>query len=200
MTGPQTTYYWRLWRECCRANGWRMERARLLYDPAKLNEVGKKVFAVAEQLAAQSHRAALLDDLRHGCHYVALGRARSSRDLTNPEFNRVRLTFQLCADFDNLQAQMGQANPALAEQRSYAAFLRKHANEATLRALARNAFDAPDWSGLPLGKLRWIARQVKFRTPSRKQFWRQRLATVERHTSGRECDPANAEGKNLEQI
>lgn len=191
MTPKQTTFYWSLWRECCQKNGWRMERGRLLYDPFKLNEVGKKVWTCAEQLALQSHRAVILDDLRHGCHFVALSRMRSSKDFSNKEFNKVRLVLQLCADFDNLQAQMEQANPAMVENASFDSFLLKRANEAAIISISSNAFGTKHWRDLPIEKKRWIAKTVKERHP-RKTFYRRQLAPGELHSSGKQYDPANA--------
>ncbi|HVU07639.1 MAG TPA: hypothetical protein VHG89_03750 [Verrucomicrobiae bacterium] len=189
MTPKQTTFYWSLWRECCQKNGWRMERGRLLHDPFKLNEMGKKVWTMAEQIAIQQHRAVLLDDLRHAVHIVALGRQRSSKDFTNKEFNKVRLVLQLCADFDNLQAQMEQANPEMAERGSFVAFLRKKAHEGLIITISQNAFGTKHWDDLPIEKLRWLSKQLKERQPARslrtatKTFYRRReydAANVER--------------------
>ena len=180
MTPKQTTFYWSLWRDCCQANCWRMERGRLLHDPERLNEMGKKVWTAAEQLALAAHRAVSLDDLRHGCHLVALGRQRSSKDLSNPEFNKVRLVFQLTQDWENLDAQMELANPEMVERRSFVSYLKKQFHEAALIAICKNAFGTIFWEDLEMSKLRWLAKQGSLRTATpRKTFYRRQLAAVE---------------------
>jgi hypothetical protein len=163
MTAPQKHYYWRLWNDVCSANLWRTRKGRFEHDPERLNAMGGEVMAIAARLAADQHRAITEEDLRHAAHIRALGHDKSSKTLTNSEFNLLIPVLQLLVEWNNVQALMDLANAENAQRRSFIAFLLKRAPEATLIAIARNAFDTVSWRDLPLPKLRWLSGELKDR-------------------------------------
>ena len=185
MTDRQRAFYWRLWGDCCAANGWRTRQGRLEHDPARLNEMGLQLWPIAERLAGAAHRAVTLDDLRHGCHVLALGRDKSSTALSNAEFNRVLTCLKLIVDYENLEALMDWQNAGNAERRSFIAFLRKKAPEAVLATISNNAFGTRHWQGLEIQKLRWLAGQLKNRPRRLEQTGAERPAGG--GTGSREC-------------
>lgn len=205
----QRRFYFPVWNTCAVANGWFMVKGRLRADldaqreeratwsdPAR--EVYLKVVTAAEQLALADHTAVTADHLRRGCNLVAAGKV-SSGDLDNKQTNRVVALFRLLADPDDLEAVMTWLNPDRAEHGSFVAFLKKRAHDGVLISIARNAFDTNDWESLPIEKLRWMAKELKNREPKFKRpgycskaQYREKLASIERHESGKQYDPANA--------
>jgi hypothetical protein len=201
----QRRFYFPNWNGCAVANGWLMRRGRLGVDlAAQLEEFrgwpepagpgALQVVVFAEQWAQQQHRAVNADDLRYGCNWVAtcdLAKRRSgatrgkihSADLSNRETQHTVTLFKLLTDPDDLDAVMDWLNPERQEKASYISYLLKRMDEAAIIAIARNAFELTpgnqDWRELPTEKLRWICKQGKHRK-SRRQFWRDRLAEIER--------------------
>ena len=171
----QKRFYFPAWRKCAEANDWGEERRRLVRGaaesaaeirtwPEPAREAGLQVLEYAEQLARQEHRAVTAADLRHGCNLVATkGRRSGSEEMSNSETNRVVCLFRLLSDPDNLDFVMAWLNPEESDRKSLAAFIRKQAPEATLTAIARNAYGTVFWEDLEASKLRWILGQVKGR-------------------------------------
>ena len=91
MNQSQHSKYIRCWINVVRANHWVMRNGRLADDAVRgdKSEWHQLVWDAAEVLAAAEKRAVVVDDLRKGCHVVAFGRAKSSKVLTNAEFNRL---------------------------------------------------------------------------------------------------------------
>ena len=166
-------FYMPAWRRCAHANDWTMSRGRLVADLAAQREESlqwkepygptlRQVLDLAAQLAAKIHRAIIADDLRHACNVVATGR-ESSKNLTNPQVNRVVSLFNLLRDPEDLDAIMAWLHPENAERASFISFLRKQASEEALCAISRNAYDTIFWEDLELSKLRWMCTEVKSR-------------------------------------
>lgn len=170
MTDKQTILYWRRWGAVCHDNDWRMVQGRLLAD-AEANRARSEwhgaVWTAAENHARQQHRAITADDLRHGCHIAALGQDKSSKALSNADFNRLLTLFALLINEVDLSAVTDWMHPDRSEQRSYVAYLKKQAPEAVIIDIARNAqfLGSIDnaWEDLPLPKLRWLSSQLKDR-------------------------------------
>lgn len=104
MTVEQRNKYFRLWHQCCLANGWRMKAGRLLWNPESLSDEGRQVVALATQRAVQEHRSVTVDDLRHGCSILALKRDKSSKHFTNADLDRVFCLFRLLTNPLDLRA------------------------------------------------------------------------------------------------
>jgi hypothetical protein len=181
MTPKQRiNFYFPAWCRCAIANSWQMKEGCLLAaldeqhqlfatwpDPA--GPLAIEVLDTAATLAEQDHSAITAEHLRHACNHVATnGRTASAKQMTNQETNRVVDLFNLLSDPWNLTCVGAWLNPTLAEKNSYLAFLRKQAPEDILVRIARNAFDTQHYADLDLGKLRWIATQVKSGRPAPK--------------------------------
>lgn len=170
-TDQRQHFYFPAWRMCAKALGWTMAKGRLVADldgqraeaiasPAR--EERLKVLDLAEQFARQAHRAVHADDLRHACNYVAsAGKTASTGAMDNHATTMAVRLFALLADPDDLQAVGDWLNPEEADRRDYAAWMKRLAPEATLIAIARNAWDTTDWEAQDMPRLRWLARQVK---------------------------------------
>lgn len=206
MTESQHHLYIRRWICVVRSNHWVMRKGRLVDNAARgdLSEWHALVWTAAEQLAVQQHRAVSADDLRKGCHVVAFGSAKSSKILENKEFNRLLVLWGnerplneggmagLLIDPLDLASISAWRDPEITERNSFVAFLRSKAHEGVLIRIAENAFQEvrsqeKSWDELELSKLRWMSKQLKDRTPSRRRFYRDQLAAVE--TGAREPDP-----------
>lgn len=183
----QKNFYFPAWRRCAVARDWVMEKKRLVadlvaqrrealahmelpeYRRSPAAEALLQVLDYAEQLAAQEHRRVTDADLRHGCNLVATGGKNSgSSDLNNHEVNRVVVLFRLLQEPEDLDAVMEWLHPDQADKRSLVSFLKKLAPDATLVAIARNAFRNEAtangfWEDLDLQQLRWLLKQVKGR-------------------------------------
>lgn len=163
--------YFPAWRAAVKANGWRMESGRLMVDEGRLGVEGRQVLALARQRAAMEHRAPGVDDLRHGCHVLALGRDKSSKVLTNRELDVVVALFRLLADGDDLAARLDWDHPETLEERRVEWVIRHAAPEAYVRAVCADRFGTREWSGLALGAKRQLAMTLVERQRRRKS-WR----------------------------
>lgn len=193
MTENQQRLYIRRWIACVRANHWVMRKGRLVENAVGVRsaECGMRnefsewhalVWTSAQQLALQQHRAVTAEDLRKGCHVVAFGSVKSSKDLTNQEFNRLLVLWGnerplheggmagLLIDPLDLASIAAWRDPEITERNSFVAFLRSKAHEGVLIRIAENAFPevrSQDkcWNELELSKLRWMSKQLKDRRP-----------------------------------
>jgi hypothetical protein len=165
ISDKQNTLYWRMWSRVVNANDWRMSKGRLISPLAPhTSHLGRRVLALATDLARQLHRSVTADDLRHACHVAAVGHEKSHKDLTNTEFSRVLTAFKLLIEPDDLDAQMDWDNPDRDARRSLVAGINKIAPHAAIDAICKNAFNnynSPFWEDLELGQLRWLLRTLK---------------------------------------
>jgi hypothetical protein len=180
MTDAQRNkFYFPACRRCFQTNGWQMVDGRLIADldgqRAQFTEeclipagpVALEVLDAAKAMAAQDHCAITAEHLRHACNHVATnGRTTSTKNMTNAETNRVVDLFHLLEVPHNKAYIAAWFHPEEAERRSYLAFLRKQAHEAVLIRISENAFQTRHYAGLDIGKLRWIAKQVKDGRPN----------------------------------
>lgn len=108
MTPSQVQLYWRAWGAVARAHGWRDAGGQVPVNPAgtwaspALNGLLQTIRQAAASRARQVGGSITAEDLRHACHCIALGVDRSSRRLTNAEFDRVLALFKLLAEPENL--------------------------------------------------------------------------------------------------
>jgi|SRR5580698_5569740 hypothetical protein len=177
MTPAQHGLYIRRWITVVRANHWVMRKGRLVDNAigAKASEWHGAVWTAATQKARQEYCGVTAHHLRHACHWVAFGRWKSSKDLSNPEFNRLLVLFGnerpmngggmkgLLVDPLDLASIQAWENPEESERASFVAWLRQTGHEAALIAISSNAFGTRLWSELPMESLRYLAKQVRRR-------------------------------------
>jgi len=173
LTGPQTTLHWRRWSACADANDWVMQNQRLSADARRTEAASiyhRLVWKTARELSLQRHGAITADDLRHSCYLVAttkvpgwpqrLRPVDSMKDLDNRTFSRWLALIDLLIEPDNLDATIKWEHPEQGARETLLASLRKAAPEATVRAIAGNAFGTHDWESLDAGQLAWLRRKL----------------------------------------
>jgi hypothetical protein len=195
-TAQRQHFYFPAWRVCAKTLGWVMVEGRLVADldgqrvepiasPAR--EERFKVIDLAESFARKEHRAVNADDLRHGCNFIASrGKTASAAAMDNRATSMAVRLFSLLADPENLDAVMEWLNPEEADRRDYARWLKRIAPEATLIAIARNAWDTSDWEAQGMPELRWLAKTVQQRAGQRQGSFRR---TVDQPAAVGEGDP-----------
>lgn len=166
-------FYFPAWTACVRANGWRKEKSRLVLDASKQCEELNKVLTFGTQRALTAGRSLTADDLRHGCHVLALGRDKSSEDLTNAELDRIVTLFQVLTDPDNLTSRLkwdayerGE-DPGAVQRVEY--FIRR-CPDAYVRAVSHGLFGTRQWESLTVkqkGRLSMTLANRRPKQPSR---------------------------------
>lgn len=167
LTGPQIAKHWRHWGAVVESCDWTSVKGRLGPNAQRRRNESiwqKLVWKAAEQLAQQEHRAVAADDLRHACYLVATTKVPgwpasaqpvdSLSALGNRTFSRVLVLWALLIDPDDIGAGMHWDHPENSERDTLVASLTKAAPDATLRAIAANAYGTRDWENLDLGQLR----------------------------------------------
>lgn len=171
MTDAQKfRFYFPAWQAVVRAYGWRKSKGRLVTaDTApSAGEELTRVQVLATQRALQAGRSLTVEDLRHGAHIVALGRDKSSADLTNADLDRVVTLFAVLADPDNLAARLkwdaylrGE-DPGAVARVEY--FIRR-APEAYVRAVSHGRFGTRQWEALTVAQKRLLSMTLANRKP-----------------------------------
>lgn len=160
MTNPQRKrFFFPLWNETCRKLGWGMSGGRLIIVEDKLNDHGRRVLAAAEKIAIANHRAPVLDDLRHGCYVVALGRDADTNKLSNKDVDAVTSLFKLLVNDTNIAADMRLNDPTIgARERLVLAINKLRVPDALIISICRRSFapvyNEPFHEDLPLPNLR----------------------------------------------
>lgn len=173
MTDAQKfRFYFPAWTACVRANGWHMAKGRLAgaIEPGTRSAEHSAVIEHAQRFAVASGRTLNLETLRHGAHIVALGRDKSSADLSNQELERVVALFAVVADPDDLAArltwdayQRGE-DPGAVKRVEW--FIRR-CPDAYARAVAQDKFGTRQWENLTLAQKRTLSLTLKNRFASR---------------------------------
>ena len=143
-----------------------------------------RVWQHAESVALAQHRAATPDDLRHGVHVAALGRDKSSKDLTNAELDRVVQALRLLADPDDLDAMMGWLHPENEERRRRLWWIENRCLAGYARRVCKDMFGTDDWWSLENEPVMRLYRTLRDRPG----------AMVKRNPAATpaELDPSNA--------
>lgn len=165
-------FYFPRWHACAKANDWVMVKGRLLAQAPSVGsgqlsvaeELRRRVWTAAEQLALQGHRSVTADDLRHACAVIALGRYKSSKDFTNAEVDRVVTLFRLLAEADDVGAMMDWNSPERSERKRLLWAIENAAPEAYTARIARDRFGTEVWTELPIDELRQLLVTLKKRT------------------------------------
>lgn len=167
-------FYFPAWNACVRAHGWRKEKGRLVgaglstLDPRPSTEELAKVLTFAHQRAITAGRSVTTEDLRHAAHIVALGRDKSSADLTNAEVDRVVTLFKLLADPDNLSvrldwdAYLRGEDPGSVKRVEF--YIRK-CPEAYVRSLSASLFGTRIWENLTVKQKARLSMTLANRRP-----------------------------------
>lgn len=115
-------------------------------------------------IAQKQHRAPKQDDIRHAVHVVALGKDKSSKDLTNREFDRVLCLLRLLIDPDNLEEVIRWENPDLDERKRLVWFIDNFPAQ-YVRQIASDKFKQPGLDQLSMAQLRMLATTLRNRAP-----------------------------------
>ena len=168
MTTAQTRLYLTSWTAAWKAN-WRMDRGTVqsLNRPHASDHI-ESVEQAAETIARKHHRAVKQDDIRHAVHLVALGKDKSSKDLTNAEFDRILCLLTLLTDPDDLEAVIRWEHPELDERKRLFWTIRR-SPEAYVRDLAIDRFRTSDLDTLSTAQLKMLAMTLRNRHPKRPQ-------------------------------
>lgn len=164
----KTKFYFPAWNRAFRSN-WRRLNGRIepLEDrveclirerpDAPMINLTSKVESHAAARALQHHRAVTADDLRHACHVVALGRDKSSDDLTNAELERVVHLFRLLAD------TVAFYNPEEDTRRRLIWFLEKKVKRQYLESVCLSEYQTRNFRSLSTDRLHNLVRTLKHR-------------------------------------
>ena len=126
MTAKQSAHYWNLWRNACLAQGWTPSQGVPSKD---------------------------VNELRHQQQAAALGYAKSSKDLTNAEFDLVKAHFQLLANDTDLSAAVRLADPEIGERKRLIYSINRLAPEAYRRKVTQDKFHTTDLDQLSIEQL-----------------------------------------------
>lgn len=178
-------FYFPAWNACVKANGWHMRGGMVQFDGGRLTEEGVKMVTFARQRALMAKRPMSIDDFRHGAHWLALGRDKSSEHLTNAEVDRVVALFRLLANPDDLGARMkwdaytrGE-DPGAVQRVDW--FIRQAAPAAYTAKVSLDMCGTRDWESLPIAKKNVLARALKQRNASFRKPVQRRDAEPQRH-------------------
>lgn len=163
--------YWRRWSAVSRALNWRMVQGRL--DPAAAQDGSSHIAAVmqaASARAAGAHRAVTPDDLRHGCHLVALGRDKSHADFSNREFDKLltlwgdekQISGLLLEPLD-LGSEIHRANPELKSRERHLHFLRRDCLGGYVASESERIFGTKNWQALDSEQLAQLSNHLRAR-------------------------------------
>lgn len=181
MTDAQKfRFYFPAWNDCVRANNWRVENKFVVIDNSRLTAEGRVVLTFAQQRATMRDGATpgrpqpvTMDDLRHGAHWLALGRDKSSEHLNNAEVDRVVALFRLLQDPDDLGARMkwdafqrGE-DPGEVKRLDYA--ITHAAPDGYVRKISEDKFGSRQWEWLTVAQKRQLLVTLKERNKSFRQ-------------------------------
>lgn len=198
MTEAQDKKYWRRWAVVSAANHWRMIKHRL--DAAAVLDASEHHTAVwnaAHARALQHVRGVTADDLRHGCHIVALGgRDKSHTDFTNREFDQLlnywgdeRNITGLLLDPLNLSSLISDDTHARQKVRErQMRFLRTECLGGYVVRESERIFGTKDWEQLSAADLARLHDHLRARPNALRAKAEDRRLKME----DRELDPANS--------
>lgn len=163
-------FYLPAWNALAKANGWRMANGRIMLDQTIETEEMAKVLIFAQQRATMARRGLMKEDIRHGCHILALGKDKSSMDLTNAEIDRVVTLFQYLGAPENLtfvmkwQAYLRGEDPGAVNRVEY--FIRR-CPDAYVRAVSADKFGTRNWENLTVKQKGLLSMTLANRRPQR---------------------------------
>lgn len=196
MTNNQAKFfYFPAWNAAAAAHDWRMAKGKLVgkhqekHGPEDTTDLYHMVWQAAEIIALRHSRAVRPEDLRHGCHLVALGKDKSSTDFTNSELDRVVTLFRVLTDPDDLDAIIAWSNPEVAERQRMVLWVKNKCVPAYAHKLCRELFGTDDYATLEPKSLHELVATLK----QRPRAWVKSpppSAPMSARMSANECAPA----------
>lgn len=170
MTDAQRArLYFPAWSRAFKAS-WEKDltKAILLNPSGQRNDWALQVDQLARDLCARHFRAPGADDLRKACHIVAIGRACSSKALTNRHLDRVLVLFSLLADPDNVSAVIAWSQADKPDEKRLRWCVEHCGFEAAyIACVCRDKFGTHRWESLDLHKLHQLVVTLEERRRSR---------------------------------
>lgn len=184
----QRRFYFPLWNAAANHHGWIMIKGRLIAPrpesdsgATEVEQLIASIWAHAETLAQKAHRAITADDLRHACHIVALGKDKSSADITSKELDRLADLFRLLAQPDSIDLMRAWLEPEIGQRKRQVLAIRRYAatitggnefqTEPYICKIAEAKFGArfrnPFWEDLDLRDLTQLAITLSERARDR---------------------------------
>lgn len=191
MTESQSKrIYWPLWSAAWKAN-WKKEGNAVV--PSRdwaAGTPGDLVWGAAFRAARREARGVAADDLRYACHRVALGRDKSSKDLTNAELDLVSALLRVLADPDDLDAALDHQDPSRAVRRRLEWGVSSSGFPAAyVAAVCRSKFGVYDWSTLDNTRLSQLVITLSQRARAKSQAKPQPKAAP-----AAQCSPSAEDG------
>lgn len=164
-------YYWPRWNAAFRAC-WEMDRGTVISKRLREEPVDATLPSPVEiEIIAnriRGNQKLTKDHLRHACHVRALGRDRSSDQLTAQEMDRVGVLMELLAEPMSISAVQRWCNPDLdARKRLLWSAERTRLPDAYLARLSEDRFGASNWRSLPTPQLRQFVMTIRAREKRR---------------------------------
>ena len=174
MNAGQNSKYWRRWAFVCRHNRWRWTKGRLAQDAVNAESYHHiALWLIAENMAAKSCRAAVADDLRHGCHIHAFGRDVSHTYFSNDQFSRLLVLWGdekklpgLLIQPDHVKSQMFWDNPELQKKESLIYSIKASAPDAYIEKITASIWGTIFWEDLDTPALLGLLRKLKGNQPT----------------------------------
>ena len=175
MNETQHAKYIRCWITVVRANHWVMRKGRLAEDAAGADRSPwhQLVWSVADRMASEKQMAVVPDHLRKACHVVAFNKDKSSKVLTNEEFDRLLILWGnerelrqggmkgLLVDPLDLASINAWNDYERVERLNLVRRLHQLAPDAVISEISKNAFGTEFWVDLDIPKMHWLMRELK---------------------------------------
>lgn len=182
MTPKQRMRYLRRWSAAWRRHWCGVRAGEPLARPDRGPSLLRdQVVAAAASVAARRGESLTADDIRRGCHVVAIGRNASSRTLTNREQDLVIAIFDRLAEGDHeLQGQVlldrhaaaagnTSAIPTADRSRLIRGIAASGYPAAAVAAISRDAHGTSEWRSLPTDRLARLALTIRQRAAAAAQ-------------------------------
>ncbi len=171
-TRQQRFLYFPAWRRALAA-GWAKRDGVLFPRPAlqpAQRDLVEQIHTQASSHVARQYRGVDADDLRHAAHVVAIGRDKSSAQLTNAETDRVLALCRVIANPDDIQAILDWENRSGPDRRRLL-WVIEHgpAPEAYVQTVANGKFGTADLRKLSTPQLLMLATTLSARYRAKRQ-------------------------------
>ncbi|HMJ88763.1 MAG TPA: hypothetical protein VK530_03045 [Candidatus Acidoferrum sp.] len=165
-------YIKRGWAPCAKANNWGTLKALQLPVRDHVNpldqELLNQVRTYAEQISRKQFRGVKPDDFRHACHIVAIGKNKSSWDMTNDECERVVCLFRVLTTPDDIDVVLDWEDPMRAKKRNLMAAVKQKAPIAYWGKISEDKYGTRDLTALTVYQLTQLCMTLN----NRKEMWR----------------------------
>jgi len=179
MTSPaQTQLYFRAWAAAAQAHGWttragiaaalaRRQAGESWVSP-QLTQSLDTIHLIAADLADRASRSITADDLRHACHWFALGKPKSSTAFSNEDLDRVLALLRLLAQPESIANLIHHETAGQdGKRKRQVHFITRAAAAPYWQSIARAKFGSDDLSALTLPQLTQLALTLRQRMVAR---------------------------------